>query len=58
MSMSIAVAGMFGGGGRKERRSMSVAEARPYLEEAETERQFPQRSAGKGSGESYVTCDE
>jgi len=44
MSMSIFLAGMFApgsGGGKKERRSMTVAEARPYLEEAETERQFP-----------------
>lgn len=30
-----------GGKGRGERRSMTVAEARPYLEEAEAERQFP-----------------
>jgi hypothetical protein len=44
-SMSISIVGMFGGpaGGRSrgERRSMTVAEARPYLEEAEAERQFP-----------------
>ncbi|WIA16446.1 hypothetical protein OEZ85_013131 [Tetradesmus obliquus] len=45
-SMSINIIGMFGGPGggsraRGERRSMSVAEARPYLEEAEADRAFP-----------------
>jgi hypothetical protein len=45
-SMSINIVGMFAGAGgsskaRGERRSMTVAEARPYLEEAEADRQFP-----------------
>lgn len=44
--MSVNVVSMFGAGGgfssrNKERRTMTVAEARPYLEEMETERQFP-----------------
>ncbi|KAF6261385.1 ATP-dependent hsl protease ATP-binding subunit hslU [Scenedesmus sp. NREL 46B-D3] len=40
--VSIMFSGPGGGGkGRGERRSMTVAEARPYLEEAEAERQFP-----------------
>jgi hypothetical protein len=43
--MQISFVGMLGGpaGGkaRGERHSMTVAEARPYLEEAEAERQFP-----------------
>lgn len=43
--MSISLAGMFGGAGGgakgREKRSMTVVEARPYLEEAEAERQFP-----------------
>jgi hypothetical protein len=33
---------MLGGGRGRERRRMSVAEARPLLEEAEVERLFPQ----------------
>lgn len=43
--MSVNVVSMFGPGGLsnkgKEKRTMTVAEARPYLEETETERQFP-----------------
>eukprot|EP00878_Enallax_costatus_P031624 GHUV01034589.1.p2 GENE.GHUV01034589.1~~GHUV01034589.1.p2 ORF type:complete len:328 (+),score=98.60 GHUV01034589.1:548-1531(+) len=42
--MSVNVVSVFGPGGLpkgKEKRTMTVAEARPYLEEMETERQFP-----------------
>jgi len=45
--MSFDFGRMLGGGGRgRERRRMSVGEARPLLEEAEVERLFPQVGAG------------
>lgn len=51
LSMSLNVSGMFGPGGaggrRKERRTMSVADARPLLEEAEAEEQFPAEMLAK-----------
>lgn len=42
--MSVNVVSMMGPSGfskGKEKRTMTVAEARPYLEEMETDRQFP-----------------
>jgi hypothetical protein len=55
--MTFQIVGMFGGpsGGkaRGERRSMTVAEARPYLEEAEAERQFPAELLSKEAVSSF-----
>jgi hypothetical protein len=60
--MSINIIGMFGGPGgsgkgRGERRSMSVAEARPHLEEAEAERQFPAELLSKEAVSSTAWVD-
>lgn len=54
--MSFDFGRMMGGGGRRERRRMSVAEARPLLEEAEVERLFPQVGGGKSVCVCSCTC--